>query len=342
MSENFLNDKIKKIRESSIYKDYIEIRGDILKMLESPESVNDSPSKYWMEEMEGFDYIFDASPLILNKLREHTFHITGIKSYEYRDHHAHQASAFEKKIKLLQQVDPWGLFIPEAPNLGGFGHKLSAGLVNLDTLKFYETLIGMEISNTFSEIRGKKSLVIEIGAGWGGFAYQFKINFPLSTYLLVDLPATMIFSYIYLKNCFPNAKFKVVKNESEIPTIEEYINFDFVFIPNFLFRQLNLPSVDLGINMVSFQEMTETQIMSYLEKLTQVGCKKFYSHNRDRSKHNQELNSVSICMKHFFSIQEIGVLDWQYTDLKMKPIIDRGVRKKSIHDYRHIIGLRKF
>jgi putative sugar O-methyltransferase len=339
MIVNFLNEKIEVFRQSRIYKDYLEIRDDVLKILEEVERCNDSPSKYWIEEIEAIDYIFDASPLIVNKLREHTHHITGIKSYEYRDHHAHQAAAFEKKLKLLQQIDPWGLFIPEAKNLGGFGHKLEAGLVNLDTLKFYETLIGMEISNCFSEIRGKKSLILEIGAGWGGFAYQFKRNFPLSTYLIVDLPAMIIFSYTYLKSCFPDAKFKVVKNESEIPSAQDYINFDFVFIPNFLFEHLNLPLIDLGINMVSFQEMTEAQVMSYLKKLTQLGCRRFYSHNRDRSKHNQEISAVGICMKHYFSIQEINVLDWQYTDLKMKPIDERRTNKKNIHDYRHIMGL---
>jgi putative sugar O-methyltransferase len=305
-------------------------------MLDSPVDDDEGASEYWKEEMDGFDYMLDASPLIINKIREHTFHITGIKSYEYRKHHSHMAEQFEKKCKMLHEVDPWGLFVPEDEILGGFGHDTSYGKVNVDTLKFYETLIGMEKANCFSEIHGKNGIVVEIGAGWGGFAYQFKKIFPKVTYVIVDLPPTMIFSYTYLATCFPDAKFLVLDSKDNINSYN-FSDYDFIFVTNFLFNEIALPYVSLGINMVSFQEMTEQQVMNYLTKLKNMGCNQFYSHNRDKSKHNNQINAVGICMKRIYKIEEISVLRYQYTDLKMKPP-GNLISKKSIHDYRHLVG----
>ena len=37
----------------------------------------DAPSSYWQEELANFEYMLDASPLIIEKLRHHTHHITG-------------------------------------------------------------------------------------------------------------------------------------------------------------------------------------------------------------------------------------------------------------------------
>ena len=57
------------------------------------------------------------------------------------------------------------------------------------------------------EIRAPgRKLVWEIGAGWGGFAYQFKTLFPDVTYVIVDLPELFLFSATYLMTLFPEAK----------------------------------------------------------------------------------------------------------------------------------------
>ena len=48
--------------------------------------------------------------------------------------------------------------------------------------------------------------LIELGSGWGGFAYQFKKVCPDVTYVCVDLPPTMLFSGVYLTTLFPEAK----------------------------------------------------------------------------------------------------------------------------------------
>ena len=101
--------------------------------------------------------------------------------------------------------------MPESPALGGFGYDIDGRLFNVDTLKFYEVLIGMERGGVLAALREReRPVVCEIGAGWGGFAYQFKTLFPRSTYVIVDFPELFLFSATYLATVFPDARLAFV------------------------------------------------------------------------------------------------------------------------------------
>ena len=51
--------------------------------------------------------------------------------------------------------------------------------------------------------------------------------------------------------------------------------------------------LDLTVNMVSFQEMTEAQADAYVAKAHALNCPFVYSLNRDKSAYNPEITSVS-------------------------------------------------
>jgi putative sugar O-methyltransferase len=306
------------LRARQPYQNYLRVRGNVFKCLEMMDARAGAPSSYWKEELAGFDYLLDASPLIIEKLREHCYHITGIKSYEYRLHHAHAAEPFRKKLALLKALDSDGLFVGENASLGGFGHDIDGQLVNIDTLKFYESLIAMQKAGLLTPAkgqRGERQVWLEIGAGWGGFAYQVKTLFPNVTYVIVDLPQTLLFSATYLMSVFPQARCAFYPEASLEEVQSSTKSYDFIFLPHFMFQRLNL-RVNLAINMVSFQEMTTEQVVGYVKNLKNMGCEQLYSHNRDRSGHNPELTTVtSIIEDHFGSPREIEVLGYGYTSL---------------------------
>lgn len=361
-----LASRIEEASKGVAYHAYKEMRDRVLLMMGEALEHADAPSKYWQEEIEGFDYMFDASPLIVAKLREHCYHITGLRSYEYRQHHAHAAQAFATKLQALRACDPRGLFIPEARELGGFGHEVQGQLVNMDTLKFYESLIAMERSGLLAELRLQRRVVVEIGGGWGGFAYQIKKLIPDTTYVIVDLPPTLLFSGTYLMALFPHANFFIYGRDPIQNLKERILDYDFIFLPHYVFSTVELQRVDLAINMVSFQEMTTEQVAAYLKRLTELGCSVLYSHNRDRSKHNSQLTAVGVLLKrHFQLLEEIEVLPVSYTTLalpsKLPPLrIPRTLnpyafaremmrslvnvmtantpRKYSPMNYRHLVG----
>ena len=71
-----------------------------------------------------------------------------------------------ERYSQLRALDKLNLFVPESPLLGGFGYVSDDGLINVDTLKFYEVLIGMQIAAVLPSFDSKFS-VLEIGSGWG-------------------------------------------------------------------------------------------------------------------------------------------------------------------------------
>ena len=322
-------------------------------MLEEAAGRSSLPSDYWKEELAGFNYMLDASPLIIEKLRYHCYHLTGLRDYDYRGHHAHLHGALEGKLRRLQQADRDNLLIPESPELGGFGYTIGGALFNLDTLKFYESLIALNKSGLLAPFRSEgaeRKVVMEIGAGWGGFAYQFKKLCPKVTYIIVDLPQTLLFSAVYLMTLFPSAAIFIYDGQMEDSLSETCHSYDFVFLPHYYIDKLQLARLDLAMNMVSFQEMTTEQVRQYVRKTYELGCPNFYSLNRDRSPHNKQLTAVSSVLSEYYSISPIEVLDVPYTNVK-KPSFRRVIkaftrkllrqsRAYSKHEYRHLIGTR--
>lgn len=334
---------------------YTYIRELILKMLNEAALAGGYPSQYWQEELAGFDYMLDASPLVIRRLREHCHHITGLRPLEYRQHHHHLAAKYKRKLAMLLQLEP-DLFVPESTALGGFGFRSADRLFNLDTLKCFEALIALRRATILDPLLHRslspsdRPVVLELGAGWGGLAFQFHSLCPNSTYLIVDLPQTLLFSATYLLSQFPKAKSFVYDAEGAVPSSREMLTYNFLFLPHYLFLGANLPRIDLAINTVSFQEMTTAQVSGYITNLAERGCPYIYSLNMDRSPHNPELSGVEAILGTGYEVREVHVLRHPYVWLPS----DRGIRSRAIelvrsvdhrlrkdrqpYQYRHLVG----
>ena len=321
------------------YAAYLQIREIIYRMMDTWRRVDPhaGPSRYWREEIEGFLYLFDASPLMIEKLRHECYHITGIRDYEYRHHHRHKRGDFEYKYGRLKAIDTTGLFVPEAPELGGFGFETGAGKANVDTLKFYEALIGLHKAGALQRFLGRQKTrrtAVEIGAGWGGFAYQVRQLCPNITYVLIDLPPTMLFSGVYLATLYPEAKMLFYGEDGFAEKAKDLSKYDFVFLPHFDYGCLQGQRIDLAINMVSFQEMTSEQVDGYVQAMKGFGAPALYSLNRDRSKHNKQLSTVSEILAQHYEVEPVEVLELQYDQLKSF----HAGKEPAVTDYRHLIG----
>jgi len=294
--------KVEKARNSREYKIYLKVSDGIIKMVDEMYKRKELPSDYWEEEITGFEYIFDASPLIIKLLRHHCYHITGLRSYDYRQHHIRYKTKLQEKYELLKRFDPsFGLFVAESPMLGGFGFKDGGFMYNVDTLKFYESILTLYYGGFlghFLEAEERKT-VLEIGGGWGGLAYQFRTLFPNTTYVIIDLPQTLLFSAVYLQVLFPEAKC-LIYNEPKDAKIDK--NYDFIFLPHFSLSELSA-SLDLTINTVSFQEMSKDQVDSYCKKVYQLGCPRIYSYNRYQNLNNLRLGILTTIIEKYYRLE---------------------------------------
>jgi hypothetical protein len=339
-----LAERVEGLRDTAAYRCFERVREEVLRMKDAEVATSDRPSAYWQEELGAIEYVLDASPLVIEKLRHHIQLVTGVRPYDYRRGADEKQTLFEEKLAALRAIGDDALLVPEAELLGGFGFEIDGALYNIDTLKFYEAFIALDAAGLLAQFHDgrDRQVVLEIGSGWGGFAYQLKTLFPETCYVLVDLPELFLFSAVYLLTAFPEARVSFWRDDRPVApyAIDDY---DFVFVPHTSFDNLELDRIDLAINMVSFQEMTTEQVQRYVDRLHAIGCPHLYSLNRDRSPYNRELTSVREILATRYDLREIAVLPVPYTKLMSRAeLAERRptVPGKSSTDYRHVVGAR--
>jgi glycosyltransferase involved in cell wall biosynthesis len=332
------------------FETYQRVRDAVLRMKTRSAAAtgSDRPSAYWNEELENFDYMIDASPLIIRKLRQHAFHITGTRPYDYRNARDQQ-SHFERRLQALIEIGGRELLVPENPALGGFGFEIDGALHNVDTLKYFEVLAGMKRSGILAPFSqgAERRVVWEIGGGWGGLAYQFKTLWPNTTYVIVDFPELFLYSATYLGSVFPGARLWFWDGEEDASA--SAADADFVFVPNTAVEALRTGPSDLLVNLVSFQEMTGGQVEAYARLAAEAGCPALYSLNRERSPYNREIASVGEILTRYYDLEEVPVLETEYTRATKKDSVitreealarAKGAKKAGeVRDpYRHLAG----
>ena len=328
--------RLEALRCTPAYRNYELVLSRVLemRMLEA-QLPHYKPSAYWEEELTNFEYMLDASPLVIDKLRHHAVHITGIRAYEYRSNRDRWRNRLTEKRRALLKYGKRELLVPEWRALGGFGFEIDGELYNLDTLKFFEVLIALDKGSVLEEFRrnSERRMVWEIGAGWGGFPYQFKTLCPNVTYVISDFPELFLYSATYLMTAFPGARVAFYGEEPVERLFARWHELDFIFLPNGSLDEFTPPRLDLTINMVSFQEMTEAQVVAYVERAHALNSPFVYSLNRDKSAYNPEIRSVSEILSRFYWPRVIDVLPVPYT----KNLDEQAAPT----DYKHIIGWRR-
>ena len=332
--------RLETLRDAPAYRAYERVRRQVLAMLalgQNRRSTGHAPSDYWSGELSRFEYMLDASPLVVEQLRHHTHNLTGLLPQHYRESLETKRRQFAEKLAALRKLDEADLWIPEARQLGGFGFEIDDQLVNIDTLKFYEVLIALQHGAVLNDVRNapERKLVWEIVAGWGGFAYQLKTLCPNVTYVITDFPELFLFSATYLMAAFPDAR---VRFYGEVPpeeTFADWRELDFVFVPDTFHAALRPEQVDLTINMVSFQEMTTQQVEAYVRRAFELECPYLYSLNRDRSHHNSELSNVRSIISHYYWPHEVKMLPVSYTKM-----LDDNPDMPG-RGYKHVVGWRR-
>ncbi len=326
------------------YATYLRVRDEVERMARSRSGSGEAaPSRYWSDELAAIDYIGEATPLVIAKLRHHAFHITGIRPYDYREYGDRQAW-FERRLDALAALGGGkDLLVPEPEVLGGFGYRIDGRLYNVDTLKFFEVLVGMRRAGLI-EMPGRtgaRRLVWEIGGGWGGFAYQFKTLFPNTTYVIVDFPELFLFSATYLATVFPDATMRFWRDGEE--TFDGLDGVDFVFVPNDRADALRGARSDLLVNLVSFQEMTTAQVEGYATLAASTGCRSLYSLNRERTHYQSDIESVSAALAKHYDLREVRLLGSDYTKATKRDSalsLEEAAKAGRVDDtrYRHLAG----
>ncbi|CAB4334965.1 MAG: putative sugar O-methyltransferase [Actinobacteria bacterium] len=326
-----------------IYSSYANASKELLKLVAASRAVG--RSQYWTREIESLEYLFDASPSILKRLREHCHWVTGISSYQYANHHFDTPPhlALIERIGELSNRKPNLEIYPERETYGGFGFPFQGNIYNADTLKYHEVIIGLTES-LFFLLKKNSYTIVEIGSGYGGLADTLLRHSPNTKLILVDFPEVLLLAWTFIGAWHPEKRIVLFDEKSLVPNSD----FDILLVPNNLLGafQSSGTEIDLMLNTVSFQEMTTSQVQGYIDFANDLGIQFIYSLNRDKSKYNKELTSVSEIIRERYSTEELCILGTEYT-AALKKVKNKPVNKikQSIIEtvnqtspYKHIFG----
>jgi putative sugar O-methyltransferase len=217
----------------------------------------------------------NASPTTVALLRRHVDRSGAITDTLHTDDRR-AAREVARRLKLLSVADRKWLIVPESQLLGGAGVEMNGRLYSSESLTYSECLLAMSLGCVLPREAGRRTTVWEIGARWGGLAYQFKTLFPNTTYVISDSPEWLILSATYLMTAFPNMSFAFYA-EGETPA---WTHEDFVFVPHGALPTVTPPQIDLTVCIDSWEEMSEQEADAYARHAWHQGCPFLYTFRR--------------------------------------------------------------
>jgi hypothetical protein len=109
-----------------------------------------------------------------------------------------------------------------------------------------------------------KFSIIELGGGLGHLARTLSSFVPYSSYVMVDLPESLFFSYIFLRLNFPQAKALYVTSEQQLND-SSFKEYKYIFIPTMYAEAASNYKFDLFINTASLGEMKNDVIQYWMD-----------------------------------------------------------------------------
>ena len=124
-----------------------------------------------------------------------------------------------------------------------------------------------------------KNTIVEIGGGYGGYAYSLFINGFDGTYVNFDLPENLMVSSYFLKLLFPDKR--ILCYNQQIESIDNTLlsNYDIILMPHYMVETMPNKSSDLCINTISFSEMDYENIQYYVANFSRIAKKYIYHEN---------------------------------------------------------------
>ena len=265
-------------------------------------------SEFWVKSLQRVQYLMDLPDKHFRNIRYHTLFLSGGQFYTMMDPPPDPRQlAMNLGYHWVTRSIPrrYWLSEPKADftnDLFDFSFNYKEHWVNFHIAWYQKTVFNLYQAGFFEDFR--HPVIVEIGTGYGGLAHGlFNCLESGGTYILVDLPEMFLFSASYIALNNPSARIYIYQPETFSPDIVTGRRYDFIFLPNYQFRELqNLAEINLFLNTQSFQEMTEPQVSAYLD-LAQSKLNGFlYSDNLDRHTHNPSLHSVTQLLQERFNL----------------------------------------
>ena len=160
-------------------------------------------------------------------------------------------------------------------------------LANSGSFKFpgLEAVRLLAVMSRIQELRNDNDFntYCEIGSGYGGLARVIRTVSPTTNLLLVDIPESLVYSFLFLTKTFGPSDINLIMepNDAEKFRLEDQRNGTISLIPSSLMTYLPKQEIAQGANTHSFGEMTNEVLMNFKDNFLNFHkIEKFYSVNR--------------------------------------------------------------
>jgi len=295
-----------------------KIKSEIVGMLAERQSLEQSvrtaekslvhPSELWSASCSSFDYLLGLREESFEKLRLHTYHLTGDNYQTYRFGDPGQFRQVSNIDGLTDGIPPE--YVLNEPS-GGIGFRYDDGrFLSGDIARFQRvvsTLYRHGLLHDLSKPGGRRRHLLEIGGGYGGLVHHLSRVCPNLTCVIVDLPETLLFSASYLTLLNPEKRIYLYDRGSyrRIMRPDVMDKYDFVLIPNYRLQSMRGVQFDVAANIASFQEMRTSQVEEYLDFVRKTCTGALYSCNQDRYPWNAELSNLTELLARRFLLTEV-------------------------------------
>jgi len=162
-----------------------------------------------------------------------------------------------------------------------------------------------------------RTVVVELGGGYGGMAYFLIRDSDKTTYVDFDLPENLALTAYYLLRAFP-ALIVVLYGETELNS-DTLRDNRIVLMPNFEIAKLSGNSADVVFNSYSLAEMSAEAIHEYIKHMTRIS-KRYFMHV------NHTTNSL-------VKADDFGIERYGFELLYRKPALWNRGRKLVVDEY---------
>ena len=189
-------------------------------------------------------------------------------------------------MSALERRDTWGLLrFMEEPLLGEGDFVVNKGKrLSLDLLQSIDEFYCLQEALNFK--KDDPMVFCELGGGYGRFAEIVMAAMPNATYLIFDLPESLILAQYYLSKLHPERKMAFYPESLEcVRSREKLSSYRLVFgLPHQL-KELPKNYINVFINVYSFMEMGAKQVNGYFDIIEQLQVGALYL-----KQHKHEIN----------------------------------------------------
>lgn len=179
----------------------------------------------------------------------------------------------------LKEKDKFGIIekMSEPDNTLKEVLRLGKQKISVDLLFTADNIL--TIAEIYPEVLSKEAIVAELGSGWGCNGYLLRKINPKIRYLLFDLPEALALAQAYLPGLTKVKKIEYYKSDLGKVAKSKLLNNNIRFFGAQQLENVEDKSINLFINVASFQEMPREYIKAYFNLINKKVNGYFYTKN---------------------------------------------------------------